>query len=304
MKFEVTILGSNAATFAYDRHMTAQVINHNSRVFMIDCAEGTQMQIARMKVKTGKLDAIFISHLHGDHHYGLIGFLSSLHLKGRTAPLDLYGPRGLGEIIRVTFRHTKTMLNFPLNFHPVDPEKFQVIYENPFLEVYSVPLDHRIACAGFLFKEKPKPRKILANKLPENFPYTHMKDLQMGKDVEVDGQLYANRELTADPKPALSYAFCSDTRYNERIIPWIREVDMLYHEATFLAAETALADKTYHSTTKQAAQIAKLAQVKKLLIGHFSARYEDLAPSLAESKEVFEESYLAEEGKSFRLDEA
>ena len=301
MKFEVTILGSNAATFAYDRHMTAQVVDHSNRLFLIDCAEGTQMQMARLKVKKGKLDAIFISHLHGDHHFGLAGLLSSMHLMGRTAPLHLYAPKGLDEILTMTFRHSKTILNYPLHFHAVATTQFQQIYENKFIEVYSIPLDHRIECAGFLFKEKPKPRKIAAEKLPANFPYSLMKDLQWGKDVEVEGNIYKNSDLTYDPKPSLSYAYCSDTAYNERIIPWIEKANMLYHEATFLAHETELAAKTHHSTTKQAAQIAKQAAVDKLLIGHFSARYEDLQPCLNEAREVFENSYLATEGNVFKI---
>ena len=303
MKFEVTILGSNAATFAYNRYMTAQVVDHSNRLFLIDCAEGTQMQMARFKVKKGKLDAIFISHLHGDHHFGLAGLLSSMHLMGRTAPLDLYAPKGLDDILTTIFRHSKTILNYPLNFHAIDTEQFQQIYENKFIEVFTIPLDHRIECAGFLFREKPKPRKILADKLPKDFPYSLMDDLKWGKDVEVEGKKYKNQDLTADPKPSLSYAYCSDTRYNERIIPWVKEASLLYHEATFLAHETELAAKTHHSTTTQAAQIAKQAQVDKLLIGHFSARYEDLNPSLQEAQAVFPGSYLANEGETFKIGE-
>ncbi|MGB0523072.1 MAG: ribonuclease Z [Flammeovirgaceae bacterium] len=299
MKFEVTILGSNAATYAYGRHMTAQVVNHKERLFLIDCAEGTQMQLADYKIKKGKIDAIFISHLHGDHHFGLAGLLSSFHLMGRTAPLKVFAPKGLDEILTVTFRHSKTILSYPLQFTAIDTARFQQIYENDYLEVFTIPLEHRIECAGFLFREKPKPRKILADKLPTGFPFSLMDDLKAGNDVEAAGKVYKNKELTADPKPSHSYAYCSDTRYSERIIPKVANVDLLYHEATFLDEEAKLAAKTYHTTTKQAAKIAKLAYVKKLLIGHFSARYDDLKPCLLEAQAVFPESYLAIEGETF-----
>lgn len=281
--------------------MTAQAVNHNERLFLVDCAEGTQMQMARYKVKKSKLDAIFISHLHGDHHLGLVGLLSSMHLMGRTAPLQIFGPKGLDEILTVTFRHSKTILNYPLTFQATNTEKFSKVFENELLEVFTIPLDHRIECAGFLFREKAKPRRILANKLPKGFPFTSMDDLKAGKDVEFEGKTYSNKALTADPKPSRAYAYCSDTKYNERIIPWVANTNLLYHEATFLDKEAKQAAKTFHSTTIQAAKIAKKSYVKKLLIGHFSARYEDLQPSLAEARSVFEESYLGIEGETFQI---
>ncbi|MBK7431125.1 MAG: ribonuclease Z [Bacteroidetes bacterium] len=303
MVFEVSILGSSSATPIYQRHPTAQVLNIHERFFLVDCGEGTLIQLNRYKIKFHRINHIFISHLHGDHYLGLLGLLSTMHLQGRTIPIHLYCQAPLKEIIDIQLKYSETILRFPIYYHMLDPKNSAVIMEDDDLEVSTIILNHRIPCTGFLFKEKPRSRKLQKDKLQKfNVPISVYQDLKNGMDYTDEfGKVIANSELTTDPKNARSYAFCSDTCYDERILPQISEIDLLYHEATFLNDKEERAKETFHSTAAQAATIAKKANVKRLIIGHFSARYKNLYPLLDEAKEVFPETTLAMEGDVFSI---
>lgn len=297
MTFEVTILGSNSALPAHGRHPTAQVLNHNERFYLLDCGEGTQIQMSNYRIKRSKIDHIFISHLHGDHYYGLIGLLTSYHLLKRTAPLHLFGPKGLKEIIDLNFRYSDTHLVFELVAHEIDCSNAQMIYENEQLTVTTIPMKHRIPCCGFLFREKKRDRRIVAEQLAKYaIPVSLISDLKKGKDLELNGLTIPNQELTADPPASRTYAFCSDTLCTDQFIEQVREADLLYHEATFMDESHERATLTFHSTTLQAAATAKEAAVKKLMIGHFSAKYDDLQLLLREAKTIFPATELALEG--------
>ena len=304
MIFEISILGSSSATPIYQRHPTAQVLNINERLFLIDCGEGTLIQMNRYKIKFHRINHIFISHLHGDHYLGLVGLLSTMHLQGRTSELHIYAQEPLKEIVDVQLKYSETLLRYPLHFHFLDPTKAGLIFEDETIEVKTIILNHRIPCTGFLFTEKAGLRKLIKEKLEEHqIPVTFYHDLKCGKDYKSpEGKIISNATLTNDPKPARVYAFCSDTCYDERILPSIMNVDLLYHEATFLNDKAARAKETFHSTAGQAALIAKKANAKRLIIGHFSARYKNLYPLLEEAREVFSETTLAIEGDSFKIE--
>lgn len=303
MQFEVTILGSNSAIPAYNRYPTSQIVNYNSNLFMIDCGEGAQFRMNQYGIKRGKLDHVFISHLHGDHYFGLVGLLTSLHLNWREHPLHIYGPPELKEIIDVHFKHSKTQLKYELVFHPVIADKPAIIFEDALLTVETIILEHRLPTTGFLFREKKNVRNIIPEKIAEyNIPRELITDIKKGADfTTVEGHVIPNAELTVPPAAPLSYAYCSDTVYTESYLEQIKGVDLVYHEATFINEHIQRAKETFHCTTGEAGHIAKKAGAGKLLIGHFSARYDDLAPLLEESRNVFPESYLAEEGKTFAV---
>ena len=274
MTFSLTILGSSSATPAYGRHPTAQLLNVQEQLFLIDCGEGTQMRLLNHKIKRNKIQHIFISHLHGDHCYGLFGLLGTFSLYGRTEPMHIFAPKGLQEMFETVLKHSAEgkPASFPIYFHDTDTEKHQLIFENDVLTVHSIPLQHRIACAGFLFREKPLPRNIRIEQISKYaIHYTEIKAIKNGTDFfyQPENRWIKNEDLTDDPAAPRSYAFCSDTRYKPDIIPIIQGVDLLYHEATFLKDSTVRAEETCHSTTHQAAEIAKAAQVKRLIIGHF-----------------------------------
>lgn len=303
MKFEVLILGSSSATPIYNRHPTAQVLNLREKYVLIDCGEGTQMQLVRYKIRYHRISHIFISHLHGDHYLGLVGLLSTMHLQNRTSELHLYGQQDLMDIIELQLRLSNTTLRYNLIFHPVRHYVSGVIFEDDDLVVRSIVMNHRIPCTGFLFREKPKPRKLLITRIQQfNIPFEFFNRIKNGEDyVDENGKVIPNSELTqASPEPR-SYAFCSDTLYDENIIPEINGVDLLYHEATFLNEMHERAVATYHTTSLQAAQLAGKAHVKKLLIGHFSTRYRDLTPLLNEARSVFPNTDLAVEGSKFSV---
>lgn len=300
--FEVTILGSNSALPAHGRRPTSQVVNHHDKYFLIDCGEGTQVRLSDLRIKRSRIENIFISHLHGDHYYGLIGLLTSYHLLQRQAPIHLFAPKGLEEIIHVNFKYSQTTLVYDLIFHEVDCGSVNTIFENDEISVSTIPMNHRIPCCGFLFSEKPHPRKIKAEKLEElGIPVSEIPNIRAGRDVVIDGKPIANAELTSDPPPQRRYAFCSDTLFNPDIIPLIEGADLLYHEATFMQEALERAQHTFHSTTLQAAQIARQAQVKKLIIGHFSAKYVDLEMMLQEARTAFPNTFLAREGEKFSV---
>lgn len=301
--FVLTILGAGSATPVVGRHPTAQVLTYDHDYFLIDCGEGTQYRLLEQKIRPGRLQYIFISHLHGDHYFGLAPLLSSLNLSGRTEDLYLFGPQGLDEILTTMFRYSDTRLNYPLHFQPVDPTKVTVLADLPHLTIESFPLVHRINCTGYLFREKPTKRKLLREKLPSDVPIAYMKQLKEGFDiVNEQGQLlYAVDDYTLPGPTPKSYAFCSDTRFEEKVVDYIREVSLLYHEATFLNDHAARASEVYHSTARQAAAIAAQGNVGRLLIGHFSSRYKQFDAFLEEARPIFAETYLAEEGQTYAI---
>ncbi|GAC1302975.1 MAG: ribonuclease Z [Mucilaginibacter sp.] len=303
MKFEVTILGSSSATPIFNRNPTAQVLNINDRLYLIDCGEGTQQQMLRFDVKASRIDYIFISHIHGDHYLGLVGLLSSLHLNGRKKPLKIYGPARLKEIIDLQLSYSETILQYPVEFNFTNPGKAEVIVDNPDVTVETIPLDHRIACTGFLFREKKRLRKLIKDKLERvNIPVEYYTALKKGADyIAPDGQVIRNDTVTIDSEEPKTYSYCSDTLYNEMYFNQIGNSTMLYHEATFLNNMLDRAGETHHTTALQAGQIALKTNTKKLLIGHFSARYKTLNELLDEARSVFPETELAIEGKTFVL---
>jgi ribonuclease Z len=303
MKFEVTILGSSSATPIYSRNPTSQALNVNDRLYLIDCGEGTQQQMLRYDVKASRIDHIFISHLHGDHYLGLVGLLSSMHLNGRKKELKLFGPAHLLEIINLQLKYSETILQYPIEFTITNADRVEVIVDNEDVIVETIPLDHRIACTGFLFKEKKRQRKLIKDKLEElQVPVQYYTALKKGKDyIADDGTVYKNDTLTIDSEQPKAYAYCSDTIFNPQYFQQINNVNLLYHEATFLHNMLDRAGETFHTTALQAAQIAAQTQAKKLLIGHFSARYKNLDELLDEAKSVFPATELAIEGRTFAI---
>jgi ribonuclease Z len=305
MRFDVTILGSSSATPIFNRNPTAQALNINERLYLIDCGEGTQQQMLRFDVKASRIDHIFISHLHGDHYLGLVGLLSSLHLNGRKKPLKIYGAPQLKEIIDLQLRYSETTLQYPVEFIFTNPEKAEVILENHDVTVESIPLDHRIPCTGFLFREKKRQRKLLKEKLDQAaVPVAYYAALKRGADyIAPDGKFFKNGTLTVDSEAPKTYAYCSDTIYNDQYFKQISNSTMLYHEATFLNNMLDRAGETFHTTALQAAHIALNTNAKKLLIGHFSARYKTLNELLDEACSIFPGTELAIEGKTFIIGE-
>jgi ribonuclease Z len=306
LEFRLKILGANSATPAYGRHQTSQLLNLENHYFLIDCGEGTQMQLIKYRAKISRIRQIFISHLHGDHIFGLIGLINTMNLNGRTEDLHVYGPHNLQDIITVMLRHSHTSLRFRLHFTAVDSEHSYLLYHNDRLNVYTIPMDHGIACSGFLFVEKEKERRINKETLPDDISVEEILDLKRGKDIYyADGSLrYANDKLTLPPRKSRSYAYCADTRYNEHILDIIRGVDLLYHEATFMHDQAEKAWERYHSTTIEAATLAMKAEAGSLIIGHYSSRYRELQPLLQEAQTVFPETQLAEEGKDYYIEES
>jgi ribonuclease Z len=303
--FSLTIIGSSGAVPAHGRFPSCQYLVVQNRHFLIDCGEGAQIQLTRFDVPIQKIQCIFISHLHGDHYLGLMGLLFSMHLQKRQANLHLYSPRGLNEIILLQLKHSNSSLNYKIIFHPFDPNERNILFEDGALTVETIPLNHRLPCAGFLFKEKTKPRRIDKDKLFPEMLLQHIVALKSGSDIfSGNGSLlYKNKDFTLPPKPSFSYAYCSDTAWNEKMAEQIRSVNLLYHEATFMEDELDKAIKTNHSTARQAAEMAKLCGAERLLMGHFSARYRELEALLVEATAVFPNTALAIEGQTFNLEE-
>ena len=302
MALEVLILGSGSALPALSANQTSQVISCGNQLFLVDCGEGTQVQLRKNKVKIQNINQVFISHLHGDHFFGLVGLLSTMHLLGRRAELTIHGPKGLAEIVEIQFRNAGSHLSFQMIFNTVE-KAGEVIYEDAKVVVTSLPLKHRIPCFGFHFQEKKGLRKLDGQKLLEyNIPVYARKSISEGEDFRSeDGVIIKNAQLTNDPPKPTSYAFCSDTAYYEKLIPFIEEVDLLYHEATFLESERERAKKTFHSTAKHAATIALKANAKHLILGHFSNRYKNKDGFLQEARMVFKNTEVAEEGKKYAV---
>lgn len=301
--FELLILGSSSASPSANRNSSSQLLNIAERYFLIDCGEASQIQLRKYKAKFQAIDHIFISHLHGDHFFGLPGLLGSMHLLGRKQALTIYAPKELKELITHINRISQTTLNYPINWIDTSNEGLQKIFEDNKVEVFSFPLKHRIYCTGFLFREKPLPRKIDKYRLEKlNISTADILLLKAGQDVyNADGELIKNSEVTLDPPAARSYGYCSDTVYDESLVDYIKEVDLLFHESTFLDDMAERAKKTFHSTAKQAAAIAKQAKVKHLLLGHFSARYHELDGFVKEASTVFETCSMATDGKKILI---
>lgn len=271
----------------------------------MDCGESAQVQLRKYKIKFSKIDHIFISHLHGDHYLGLMGLISTFHLARREKPLIIFGPRGLDEILTVQLKYGDLKLHYPIQFVPTIAEGKNLLLEEKNFRVYSFPLKHRIPCTGFSFEEKQRPRNLIKEKVVfSQLGIEAINTLRSGQDfLDENGKVkFSVEEYTHPPAPLRKYAFCSDTIYDEEIIPYIKDANLLYHEATFMNSDQSRAKDTYHSTGAQAATIAKAANARQLLLGHFSTRYVNLNPLLYEAKEVFHESFLSEEGKTYLVD--
>lgn len=303
MKFELTILGSGAATPTLLRNPTSQYLYINERHFLIDCGEGTQMQLRKHKLKFQKINQIFISHLHGDHYLGLMGLLSSMHLLGRKKNMTLFGPVGLKEMIMLQLKLSKTYLSYHIDFVELTFDNKQIIWEDDLVEVSAFPLNHRIETFGYFFQEKERERNIIKAKLAEyKIPLAKIKDIKAGADLEMsDGRIIPNTELTSAPPKTKSYAYCSDTKYDEKIAMFSKGADLIYHEATFIEKHKDRAVKTFHSTAKEAGCIAKMAGAGKLLLGHFSARYANTLTHLEEATTEFEHVVCVEDGDVFKV---
>lgn len=299
----LTILGCHSATPRTFHNPTAQLLEVKGHLFLIDCGEGTQVALRKSKVKFARVKHIFISHLHGDHYFGLIGLISTFTLLGREADLHIYGPKGIREIITLQLKLSKAWTNYNLIFHELDSKTPQLLFKDEKVEVHTIPLKHRVYSNGFLFKEKLGERKLnIEAAVAAKIDNSYFRKLKNGADVvNLKGEFIPNETVTFPPDPPKSYAFCSDTVYNREIIPQIQGVTALYHEATFLEEHKHLCEKTKHTTAKQAATIARDAEVGQLMLGHFSTRYDRLDRYLEEAQPIFENTQLAEDFKVFDI---
>ena len=300
-KIKLTILGCYAATPRTLSNPTSQVLEIKNNVFLIDCAEGTQVQLRKSKVKFSKISRIFISHLHGDHFYGLIGLISTFMLLNRENDLHIYGPKGIKEIILLQLKYSGSYTGYSLYFHELESPHSEIIFEDDTVRVSTIPLQHRVYTNGYLFEEKNTVRSLNIEQVEKyKIDKVYFNKIKNGGDVRLeDGTIISNDILSYPPQPNKSYAFCSDTFYNESIIPIINNVDALYHESTFLESEAHLAEKTLHSTAKQVASIALKANVKQLILGHFSTRYGNIDLFKEEAQTIFENTEIADDGKEF-----
>lgn len=307
MSAYLTILGFNSAIPTVTSSPTSQLLEMEERFFLIDCGEGTQVQLRKAKARFSKINHILISHLHGDHCFGLPGLIASFRLLGRETALHIYGPKGIKKMLETIFKITETQRGFEVVYHELENKISEKIYEDKRLEVYTIPLDHRIYCNGYLFREKPKERHLNMQEISK-YPEIETCDyhnLKAGKDFVLnDGYVLKNKQLTTNPEPSVSYAFCSDTRYLESVIPVIKKVSVLYHESTFLKDLKEMADYTGHSTAEEAAQIALKADVGKLILGHFSNRYDDLSVFTDEAKIIFPNTFLPKALERIKLEPA
>ena len=298
---KLSILGCYSATPRIIAHTTSQVLEMRGHLFLIDCGEGTQVELRRHKIKFNQIKHVFISHLHGDHYFGLVGLISTFRLLTRETDLHIYGPKGLKELITLQMKLADSWTNYKLIFHVLSSKSSELVYEDEKVSVHTIPLDHRIYTNGFLFKEKPFDRKLDIDKAEKlQIDKAYYRKLKQGDDVlNEQGELISNTDVTFEGHPPKSYAFCSDTAYKEAIVPIIKDVDVLYHESTFLDAHENLCERTKHSTAKQAATIALKANVKTLILGHYSTRYGGLEGFKTEAETVFKDVLLADDGKVF-----
>ncbi|EMR04298.1 ribonuclease Z [Cesiribacter andamanensis] len=303
MAFQVKILGSNSATPAHNRNQTSQLLIADNEYYLIDCGEGTQLQLIRYRIRFHRINHIFISHLHGDHYLGLMGLLLTMNLQGRQEDLHVYGPAGLDEILSLQMKYSGTILQYKLHFTAVEQSAPGLLFESKLLTVESLPLVHRIPCTGFLFREKPKSRRFNRAKMQPGMTGDEIARLKSGQDIYTpEGELkYRSLDYTLPPRRSRSYAYCSDTRYEPALVPLLQNVDVLYHEATFTSEFESRAAETFHSTARQAGLIAQAANAHMLLLGHYSVRYKELTPLLLEAREVFYNSYLAVEGETIDI---
>jgi ribonuclease Z len=297
-KFEVTVLGCGSALPTVKHNGSGMVVNIREKYFLVDCAEGTQVELRRNRIHLNRLFTVFITHLHGDHCFGLMGLISTLGLLGRTAPLHVYGPQDIDALYQPLINYHCNGMTYEVVFHPIDTHQNTCIYEDRSLQVFSIPLKHRIRCCGYYFKEKELSRHILKDAIEKyNIPISQINNVKAGLDyVMPNGEVIKNELITTPPTPARSFAYCSDTVFRPEIAEMMKGVDLLYHEATFAESEKQLCSKVYHSTAKQAAEIARLAGAKRLMIGHYSSRYDDESILQKEASEVFENTILAKEG--------
>ena len=300
----LTILGCYAATPRTITNPTSQVLEIRNRLFLIDCGEGTQVQLRKNRIRFSKINHIFISHLHGDHMYGLVGLISTFMLLNRKTDLHVHGPKGIKEIILMQLRYSNSFTGYNLYFNELSATESEIVFEDEKVLVRTIPLKHRIYTNGFLFQEKIGDRKLNIDAVQKhNIDTCYYQKIKNGKDITLDdGRIIPNDVLTFDPIPTKSYAFCSDTMYDESIIPIIKDADILYHETTFLESEADKAAKTMHSTAKQAATIALKANVKQLILGHYSTRYESILLFKEEAETIFPNILLADDGKIFEFD--
>lgn len=300
---KLTILGCYAATPRTLTNPTSQVLEIKNHMFLIDCGEGTQVQLRKHKIKFSRINHIFISHLHGDHFFGLPGLISTFRLLGRKKEMHIYGPKGIKEAITLLLKLGDSWTNYPLYFHELTSKESELVYEDDKVSVKTIPLHHRVYTNGFLFNEKPGERKLDINAVKSyGIDTAYFQKIKNGHDVVLDnGEILENKLLSFDPPKPKSYAFCSDTAYKPDIVPIISGVDVLYHEATFLESQADLAVKTKHSTAREAAQIAKEAKVGTLVLGHYSTRYKSISLFKEEAQRIFDKVELADDGKCFEL---
>lgn len=300
---KLTILGCYSATPRTFTNPTAQVLEIRNHLFLIDCGEGTQVQLRKNKIKFSRIKHIFISHLHGDHFFGLPGLISTFRLLGRESELHIYGPKGIKQAITLFLKLGDSWTNYPLIFHELTSKESELILDDETVSVQTIPLDHRVYTNGFLFHEKPLPRKLNIEATEKyEIDRSQFNNIKNGANgVQQNGIEIANSDLTIDPPKPKSYAFCSDTVYNESIVPIIKNVDLLYHESTFLESEAHLGTKTKHTTAAQAAQIAEKANVGQLVLGHYSTRYKSIDLFKEEASKVFSQVDLADDGKTFEI---
>ncbi len=300
---KLTILGCYAATPRTITNPTSQVLEIRNQMFLIDCGEGTQVQLRKHKIKFSSINHIFISHLHGDHCYGLIGLVSTFMLLNRVNDLHVYGPKGIKEMILMQLKLSNSYTTYGLFFHELESKESQIIFEDNKVIVKTIPLKHRVYTNGFHFQEKIRERKLNVDAVQKHKIETcYFQNIKNGKNITLDsGEIIPNEKLSFDPIPPKSYAFCSDTIFDETIIENIKNADVLYHESTFLESESHLSVKTMHSTAKQAAEIALKANVKQLILGHYSTRYESIELFKTEAETIFDNVLLADDGKSFEF---
>lgn len=304
MNFYIRVIGSGAAVPSTMRKLSAQVVNVHDRLYLVDCAEGTQLELMNLGVSMMKFHQIFISHLHGDHFFGLIGLITSMHLMGRKSRLQIFGPPGLKEVLDVTMKHSNTVLSYPYEILELAPKEPEVIFETEQLTVEAFPLVHSVPTMGFLFREKPFSKRLRKVFVKENnIPPDQFEKIKDGADYrDESGRIYKNEEITHPARLSRSYAYCSDTAYDDAIIKNVQGVNVLYHEATFNKDMVDIAHEKLHTTAEEAALTAKKAGARKLIIGHLSARYKTGRSLLSEARKVFPETYLARDGLKFEVD--
>ncbi|MCI5055287.1 MAG: ribonuclease Z [Flavobacteriales bacterium] len=290
MKFEITVLGSGSALPTLSRNPSAQILNINERLILVDCGEGTQVQLRKANIKFQRIDLICITHLHGDHYFGLIGLLNTMELLGRKKHLKIISPKGLKEILTLQMKYAKSYFNFSIEYIEVNQDSDHLVFEDDHISVKKLPLKHRIECYGYRFDEKPKSPNIEKDAITRyEIPFSEIPNIKKGKDyVDKRGNIIKNEKLVSKPKPSWSYAYCSDTMFNEELVDHLKGVDLLYHESTFLDSEKDRAKKTGHSTASQAAEMANLCDSRALMLGHYSIRYMDLNKFKEEAAMVYQ----------------